>query len=264
LLYIGFWSDISMATTSWNKRAKHLVVILLGFYLLLVAVMFFFQRSLLYFPRHQEPATRLAPWRDGERSIGYRFEVPNPGSVWLMLHGNAGQAAERDYVLHRMSDQDSLFVLEYPGYGRRAGSPSLASINQAASDAFRLLRARNPDVPVCVLGESLGSGPACRLALEENPPDKIVLMVPFDSLASVASGRFFFLPVRPLLWDAWDNVEALRRYAGPVDIYGATEDTVIPVAHARSLAEQVSGARFIPIECGHNEWSRNDRVRIRR
>ena len=91
-----------------------------------------------------------------------------------------------------------------------------------------------------------------------------MLIVPIDSLASVASGRFFFLPVRPLPWDAWDNVEALRRYAGPVDIYGATEDTVIPVSHTRLLAEQVSGVRFIPIECGHSEWSRNDRVRIRR
>ena len=253
-----------MNAASWNKPAKLLVLVLLAGYLLLLTGMFVFQRSLLYFPKHLEPATRLAPWQDGERLIGYRHEVPKPGAVWLMLHGNAGQAAERDYVLRRMSDQDSLFVLEYPGYGNRLGSPSLASINQAASDAFRLLRARNPEVPVCVLGESLGSGPACSLALEKNPPDKIVLMVPFDSLASVASGRFFFLPVRALLWDAWDNVETLRRYAGPVDIYGATGDTVIPVSHARLLAEQVPGARFIPIDCGHNGWSKCELVRISR
>src|ERR1700677_339820 len=101
-----------------------------------------------------------------------------------MAHGNGGQAAGRDYVLRRMSKEDSLYVLEYPGYGSREGSPSLESINRAASEAYQLLRSQHPNTPVCVLGESIGSGPACALALEKIPPDKIVLVVPFDTLAS--------------------------------------------------------------------------------
>jgi pimeloyl-ACP methyl ester carboxylesterase len=80
----------------------------------------------------------------------------------------------------------------------------------------------------------------------------------------VAARRFFFLPVRPLLWDAWDNVETLRGYGGPVDIYGATQDTVIPIEHARALAGQVAGARFMPFDGGHNAWARSEQVRIGR
>src|SRR5687768_1157441 len=102
-----------------------------------------------------------------------------------MTHGNAGQAADRDYVLDRMSEQDSLYVLEYPEYGLRDESPSRESINQAASEAYRFLRSQNQDTPVCILGESIGSGPACALARKKIPPDKIVLVMPFDSLASV-------------------------------------------------------------------------------
>src|ERR1700677_1402375 len=109
-----------------------------------------------------------------------------------MAHGNGGQAAGRDYVLRRMSKEDSLYVLEYPGYGSREGSPSMESINQAASEAYRLLRARNPNTPVCVLGESLGSGPACMLAGEKIAPEKIMLVVPFDTLANVAAEHFPF------------------------------------------------------------------------
>lgn len=179
-----------------------------------------------------------------------------------MMHGNAGQAADRDYVLRRLSEQDSLYVLEYPGYGSREGRPSLESMNQAASEAYQLLRSRNPNIPLCVLGESLGSGPACALAQENIPPDKIVLVVPFDSLASVASRYYPFVPVRLLLRDAWDNVVSLKRYTGLIDIFGARDDGIIPIEHARHLAKQIPGAHFIEITRGHNEWSETSQVTL--
>jgi uncharacterized protein len=240
------------------------VAILFALYLVLVTVVYFCQRSMLFFPTHAARSTRLAPWLDGKRPIGYCRGVPNAHTIWLMMHGNAGQAADRDYVLSRMSEQDSLYVLEYPGYGLREGKPSLQSMNQAASEAYHLLRSLNPSTPVCVLGESIGSGPACALAQEKVAPDKIVLVVPFDSLASVASAQFPFLPVRLMLRDAWDNVQTLRNYAGPVDIFGATGDTIIPVEHAKTLASQIPGARFIAISGGHNGWSLNNQVKISR
>ncbi len=180
------------------------------------------------------------------------------------MHGNAGQAADRDYVLRRMSERDSLYVLEYPGYGSREGRPCLESMNQAASEAYRLLRSRNAGVPVCVLGESIGSGPACALAAEKVPPDKILLVVPFDSLARVGSRHFPFLPVRLLLRDDWNNVEALKHYAGPVEIFGAIDDTIIPMEHAKALARQIPRAQFIAIKGGHNDWSEDDQVKIDR
>jgi surfactin synthase thioesterase subunit len=179
-----------------------------------------------------------------------------------MMHGNAGQAADREYVLNCMSNQDSLYVLEYPGYGRREGNPSMESMNRAASEAYQLLRKQNQNTPVCVLGESIGSGPACSLAREKTSPDKIVLVVPFDTLASVASSRFFFLPVRLLLRDDWDNVESLKHYAGPIEIFGATGDEIVPVEHAKALARQVAGAHFTALAGGHNDWSENNQVKI--
>ena len=253
-----------MAIWRLTKRALRIAAIPLALYVLLVMVVFFRQRSMIFFPSHLTPSTGLTPWLDGQRTIGYCREAPHARTVWLMTHGNAGQAADRDYVLSRMSDQDSLYVVEYPGYGSREGSPCLDSMNQAASEAYHILRSRNPNTPVCVLGESIGSGPACSLAREKTPPDKIVLVVPFDSLASVASERFYFLPVRLMLRDRWDNVETLRHYAGPVEIFGAADDAIIPIEHAKALAKQIPGARFTPINGGHNDWSSNDQVKIRR
>ena len=218
---------------------------------------------MLFFPTHTVGDTQLMPWPAGARAIGYCREAANPRAIWLMMHGNAGQAADRDYVLKCLSPLDSLYVLEYPGYGSREGSPSLTAMNAAAREAYELLRSRHPAVPVCVLGESIGSGPACALSRAKPPPDKIVLVVPFDVLANVAARRFPFLPVRLLLRDAWDNVESLQGYRGPVEIFAAEADTIIPVAHARNLAKQVPGAHFVAFAGGHNDWSEAERVKLR-
>jgi pimeloyl-ACP methyl ester carboxylesterase len=253
-----------MSIRPLTKRVLRVIAIPFVIYLVLVVAVFYFQRSLLYFPTHHTPSSSLKPWSDGQHTIGYCREVPGARTVWLMMHGNAGQAADRDYVLGRMSDQDSLYVLEYPGYGEREGKPCLESFNRAAAEAYHLLRSRNPTIPVCVLAESIGSGPACALAQEQVPPDKIVLVVPFDTLAGVAGRQFWFLPVRLLLRDAWNNVEALKHYAGPVEIFGATGDTIIPMSHAKALAGQIPGAHFTEISGGHNDWSANHQVKIAR
>lgn len=221
------------------------------------------QRQLLYFPTHDDRKDGLAEWRRDGGLIGYAREVAAPKNVWLLLHGNAGQAADRTYALPAFSAEDAVFILEYPGYGRRAGTPSRKEFDAAAREAYRALRARFPETPVCVVGESIGSGPASVLAGEKPPPDKIVLIVPFDTLLRVAAHHFPYLPVRILLADDWDNIEALKGYRGRVEIFAARDDATIPPAHAKALAGHTPGALFHLIEGGHNDWSVGKKVEIR-
>lgn len=221
------------------------------------------QRSLLYFPSHSAANTPLRPWTVDGETIGYCHTVASPRTVWLMTHGNGGQADGRAYVLQRMSRADSLYVLEYPGYGLRPGSPSKNAMNAAALAAYQALRREFPATPVCVLGESIGSGPASYLGTVPNPPDKIILVVPFDTLANVAAHRMPFLPVRLLLRDNWDNLNALKSYPGPIEIYGAIDDSIIPFDHAKNLAAQLTTAKLIAVEGGHNNWSASERVQIK-
>jgi uncharacterized protein len=223
------------------------------------------QQSILYGPTARTGInSALLSWTLGDRTIGYAREVQNPKTCWLMLHGNAGQAQQRDYLLPLLAPTDALYVLEYPGFGFRAGEPSRESLNAAALEAYEYLRNQNPGTPIGVIGESIGSGPACELGRARIPPDKIVLITPFDSLANVAAGHFRMLPIRFMLRDRWDNVEALRTYRGPVEIYAATDDEVIPFRHAKALADQHPGAILHAVSGGHNDWSRNGDVRISR
>ena len=180
-----------------------------------------------------------------------------------MLHGNAGQAADRVYALPCFSEHDSVFILEYPGYGLRKGKPSKASFDAAAAQAYKLLRSAFPGHPICIIGESIGTGPACMLAAQSPPPNKIVLIVPFDKLASVAADHAPYLPVGLILGKTWDNVRSLSDYKGPIEIFGALDDQVIKMEHAKNLANAVASAKFHAIQGGHNDWPNAGRVQIR-
>ncbi|MBA3036295.1 MAG: alpha/beta hydrolase [Desulfobacterium sp.] len=221
------------------------------------------ERKLLFYPTHRPHDNSLTPWiRNGE-VIGYSRTVESPKNVWLMLHGNAGQASDRLYAVPSFSAEDSVFILEYPGYGNRKGVPSKEAFNRAANEAYVLLRETYPAIAVCVAAESIGSGPASNLSSLSRPPDKFVLIVPFDKLSSVAADHFPSFLVRLILKDNWDNVEALSNFKGLVEIIGAESDTIIPVSHAKALAAAIPGAKLTIIAGGHNDWSYEGRVRIR-
>ncbi|MFA5265516.1 MAG: hypothetical protein WC378_16985, partial [Opitutaceae bacterium] len=118
------------------------------------------ERSLLFYPSHRPGDNGLAPWIGDGEIIGYCRKIGSPKNVWLMLHGNGGQASDRAYAFQSFSLEDSVFILEYPGYGGREGVLSKETFNRAAKEAYLLLRKEYPKIPVCVVGESLGSGPA--------------------------------------------------------------------------------------------------------
>jgi hypothetical protein len=238
---------------------------LLAAYIFICGVVYLRQRAFLFLPTSEVSIkSSLRVWRQGTRTIGYAREVDSPRTIWLMLHGNAGQAEQRDYMLPLLARTDSLYVLEYPGFGFREGKPSRESLNAAAFEAYHYLRHQNPGTPVCVIGESIGTGPACELARDPLPPDKIVLITPFDTLANVAADHFPALPVRLMLQDRWDNVAALQVYHGPVEIYGAISDTLIPFEHAKALADSHPGSVFHAMIGGHNNWIRQNHIRITR
>lgn len=221
------------------------------------------RRKVLFFPSHHTQNNGLIPWKIDGQIIGYARQVSDPRNIWLMLHGNAGQAADRVYAIPCFSEHDSVFILEYPGYGLRKGKPSRASLDASAAEAYKLLRNSFPGHPICIVGESIGTGPACMLAVQSPPPDKIVLIVPFDKLVSVAADHAPHLPVGLILGSTWDNVRSLSDYRGSVEIFGALEDQVIKIEHAKNLANAVASAKFHAIQGGHNDWSTAGRVQIR-
>jgi len=246
----------------WVKVVQTLATMLILFGAVFLLSCQSLVRSALFYPTHDPDDKGLAHWMHGGTLIGFARPVADPVNVWLLLHGNGGQAADRVYALDRFSERDAVYILEYPGYGSRAGTPSRKSFDAAALEGYESLRAQFPGKPLCVVTESIGSGPGSMLARAAPPPDKLVLIVPFDELKSVAREHAPYLPVGLMLSGSWNNVEALAGYAGPVDVFGAERDSIIRVAHARRLAASLPQAKFHLIPGGHNDWSMQSQVSI--
>jgi pimeloyl-ACP methyl ester carboxylesterase len=238
-----------------HSPSRRILLLVVTVYLSVTLLAVIFQRNLLYFPWHHSDDGSLKNWTVGGEVIGKEQLVDSPQAVWLICHGNKGQAASHDYMLPCIPEGQSAYILEYPGFGPREGSPGMDAINDAAETAYTALRAAYPTLPVYVMGESLGTGPASHLATLPVPPDRIVLVVPYDTLVSVAQEHYWYLPVSLLLCDRWDNIRSLAHYKGPVDIYAAAGDQKIPTQHARNLAAHIPQARYHELPGGHNDWS---------
>jgi len=209
-------------------------------YVVVAALATLMQRDMIYFPVHitQHEYARQAAALPGFVQVlapyaAIILEPPSPsppprGTV-LVLHGNAGTALDRFlYAREAFARGFRLVLAEYPGYGPREGPISEDALVQDAKALFAELRRKYPGEEIVLMGESLGSGVAVRVAAESPmPPDRLVLLVPFASLVDVASQRMPYLPVRWLLWDTYRSAEHIQSYAGPVALLVAEHDEVV-------------------------------------
>ncbi|HMP73269.1 MAG TPA: alpha/beta fold hydrolase [Kiritimatiellia bacterium] len=231
-------------------------------YLLVLLVMAACQRKLIYHPtRLAETAALpfaanqgLQPWRSSEGElIGWTHPSSAPSDrAMLVFHGNAGFAGHRGYLAQGFRPWFHVHILEYPGYGPRSGKPSETAFQLAASHALGELKLAGY-THIVLVGESLGSGVAARLAASESENvHGLFLITPFDSLVSVARGHYPFLPVRLLLRDRFESAKHLTNFHGPVAILLAERDEVVPARHGQALYDAYHGPKRIWIQSGRS------------
>jgi len=223
-------------------------------YFLVCLAMTLWQRSFLYFPTVIAPAqvshmaqdAGLERWTNAVgQPIGFKRRSPvQParGSV-LIAYGNGSTAIGSAHYADDIQKAAPLdvFILEYPGYEDRPGSPSQASLFRAAGDGFRMLPTNQP---VYLVGESLGSGVTSYLA--GTHPDKvagILLISPYNRLTAVAQSHYPFLPVKLLMFDRFPSDKFLEDYHGKVGIVVDGEDSVVPEKFGRRLFDGYAGPK---------------------
>lgn len=233
----------------------------------LLLLLFLAQRKLLYFPDRYalEPAERegrrlgFEPWRDaGGRFLGWRSPHGSRAAVGrvLVLHGNAGSALDRGYLRDVLQADGvpplDLFLLEYPGYGPRDGSPSEPAIVAAAVEAIDLLLADGRG-PLLLVGESIGSAAAALAATERPAIGGLVLLTPLAGVAVVARRHYPWFPSF-LLRDRFDAAGALARFRGPIAFLVAGADEVVFADLGLGLHAGYAGPKRLWVQPGrgHN------------
>lgn len=150
---------------------KSILLFLLIGYGAMVAIAYFAQRALMYFPdrtRTPPAAAGLSEAQevvietaDGEKLIAWYVPAAEGKPVILYLHGNGGALVNRVRRFRGLiANGNGLVALSYRGYGGSSGSPTEAGILADAAAAYAFAAARYPASRVVVFGESLGTGVA--------------------------------------------------------------------------------------------------------
>ncbi|MFC1936461.1 alpha/beta hydrolase [Chloroflexota bacterium] len=175
-----------------------------------------------------------------------------PAPVMIFTHGN-GELIDHWPPMFAPVAQMGVGVLlvEFPGYGRSAGSPSQSTIEEAiltAYDTAITIPGVDPE-RIVAYGRSLGGGASCILT-DQRPVAALILQSSFTSTRSFA--RYYLLPGF-LIRDQFDNLSVVKRFSGPVLIIHGKYDRQIPYQHGQTLAGANPNAELITLPCGHND-----------
>lgn len=178
-------------------------------------------------------------------TVGARFHPAGQAApVILFFHGNGEIVADYDELAPFYTRLGVSFLpVDYRGYGRSGGRPTVSAMMQDGHAVCRFVRDwlkdRGHTGPLAVMGRSLGSAPALELAATY--PDAVAGLI-------VESGFAYAAPLLRLLGvevealgftedRGFRNVDKIRRFANPTLIIHAELDHVIPFADGQALYE---------------------------
>ena len=216
------------------KIVASFLMIALVLYLGACVALYLFQRSMIYFPQPgglAEPAARMVLQVPGADLHVMVRPHAGPKAI-LYFGGNAEDVAANLPSFARAFPDHAIYLMHYRGYGPSTGKPTEAFLHADALALFDKVQREHPDI--AVIGRSLGSGVAVRLA-SERPVAKLVLVTPYDSIQEVAAQHYRYFPVRWLLTDKFESVVHAPAIKAPTLILQAESDAVVPSARTARL-----------------------------
>ncbi|MBT8184787.1 MAG: lysophospholipase [Eudoraea sp.] len=221
------------------------IKVLLGGYLIIAIMLYFFQEKLIFLPTtlpqnysfsFSQPFDELfLTAADGARLNGLHFKNENAQATIIYFHGNAGDLSRWGNIVTFFVDRGfDVIVMDYRTYGKSTGSLSEEALFADAQLFYDYALEHYPEEQLILYGRSLGTGIATKLAAE-NQPRQLILESPYYSLKDLAVKRFPFLPVKWLLKYELLTNEYLQLVKCPVSIFHGTDDTVVPYESGERL-----------------------------
>jgi pimeloyl-ACP methyl ester carboxylesterase len=174
-----------------------------------------------------------------------------PKPLVIFAHGNSALIDDWLTALEGFRQRGiGVLLVEYPGYGRSAGSPSEASIRAAFDSAYdRIITDARVDASRIIgFGQSFGGAAICLLA-QDRPLRALILMSTFASLDIFEPHGAATVPR-----DHFNSVQTVSHYSGPVLVIHGRNDPRIRWQQGQLLADASPHSTFKLYDCGHDCW----------
>ncbi|MEJ5052519.1 alpha/beta fold hydrolase [Chryseobacterium culicis] len=220
-----------------KKMLLGILAFFLAAYMILCVAVYFYQEKIIFYPEKLPENYQFKfdgnfeeitiKTKDGKHLNSVLFKAPNPKGVIFYLHGNGGSIKGWGEVaqLYRSMNYNTL-ILDYRGYGK--SEDKINSKDQLFSDvesAYKELLKRYPENKIIILGYSVGTGLAAKLASLHNAR-LLILQAPYYSIEDEMNQKFSFLP-KLLLKYNFETGEYLKTVKSPVVIFHGDKDEVI-------------------------------------
>jgi len=264
------------------KTIFRLCVIFLVVYVAALALLYFFQERLIFFPSKLEPnhdfsfdqsfeeinldvnGTRisglkfLAQGGRRERIYGDARDANGEGKAKngaaIFFHGNAGNLQGWGKYARYFADLGyDFYLFDYRGYGKSGDEIGSQEQLYADADAMMQLVLREYDAgEVAAVGYSVGSGLAAR-ASQKYGAKRLILVAPYFSLEELAREKMPFVP-KFLIKYKIPTFEFVGGFSGPVTIFHGEHDELIGVDNSRRLLKFLKpGDKIYELNAGHND-----------
>jgi alpha-beta hydrolase superfamily lysophospholipase len=225
---------------------KALLIIIVA-YVFLCGLLYLFQEKLIFFPQKINKFYQFSfdnefeeiniVTEDGTSLNGLLFKAEKSKGLIYYLHGNAGSVSSWGSVAETYTDLNyDVFILDYRGYGKSEGS--IKNENQLYHDvqtAYNELNKTYDEERIIVLGYSIGTAPASKLAAGNNPK-LLILQAPYYSLTDLMRHIYPVIPTF-LLKYKFPNNEYITGCSMPVVIFHGDQDEVIYYKSSLKLQE---------------------------
>ena len=235
-----------------------IILTLVSFYVLLLAIMFLFQRSFLYHPsidNYSKDQTINEPSEIEKVKITtednidlvawfYHKDVEKFKTI-LFFHGNAGSLENRTYKLNHFKDLNVNFlIIAWRGFSGNEGKPNENGLYKDAKSAIEWLNSKGiTEKNIILYGESLGTGVAVEVAQNKNYAG-VILESPYTSMVNVGKKYYPLFPVQFLLKDKFESYKKIKKVFVPILVIHGKIDKIVPFAMGKKMYELANEPKF--------------------
>ncbi len=220
-----------------EKTLLMIFKIIFVLYFLICGLLFLLQEKLIFFPdklnenfkfnfdqKFEEISIKT---EDDKLLNGLLFKSDSVKGLIFYLHGNAGSLNSWGDLAKTYTDLNyDIFMLDYRGYGKSQGSiNNQDQLFQDVQNAYNIMKERYNEDKIIVLGYSIGTGPATKVA-SMNKPKLLILQAPYYSLTDMMKHTYPIIPTL-LLKYKFETCKYIKDCKMPIVMFHGNQDAVI-------------------------------------